>query len=99
MEAQRPNEDEQPPPIAATVEHGPCEEPSVSKEATGNEEPLAEFLLEEPPTWASMAGRLQQGGGQLRPSKMQGFGCPAVSKAPSNVFLASSGSASSTAPP
>lgn len=99
MEAQRPNEDEQPPPVTTTVEQRPCEEPSPSEEGTGGGEPLADFLLEEPPTWASMAGRLQQGGGQLRPSKMQGFGCPAVSKAPPSALTAPSASASSTSPP
>lgn len=33
---------------------------------------------EEPRSWASMAGKLRQGAGQLGPSKVQGFAVPAV---------------------
>lgn len=38
------------------------------------DEVFARFADDEPRTWASMAGRLKQGGGQLGQSKVQGYG-------------------------
>jgi len=79
------------PAMAAGNEQDLWERPSSRDEAVGGGissepldsfEPLTSGVAEVPRTWASMAGRLQQeGGGQLRASKVQGFACPAAPKA------------------
>mmetsp|Transcript_17739 Transcript_17739/g.28865 ORF Transcript_17739/g.28865 Transcript_17739/m.28865 type:complete len:661 (+) Transcript_17739:70-2052(+) len=51
--------------------------------------------VEEPRSWASMAGRLKEGGGQLVQSKVQGFGAPAGLAVASSPKAVSSGSTTS----
>eukprot|EP00747_Dinoflagellata_sp_TGD_P097304 gnl/TRDRNA2_/TRDRNA2_167096_c1_seq1.p1 gnl/TRDRNA2_/TRDRNA2_167096_c1~~gnl/TRDRNA2_/TRDRNA2_167096_c1_seq1.p1 ORF type:complete len:614 (+),score=113.14 gnl/TRDRNA2_/TRDRNA2_167096_c1_seq1:69-1910(+) len=49
-------------------------------EATDDAAYAAFIQGSEPRTWASMAGGLGQGGGQLAPAKLQGFAYPAASQ-------------------
>jgi len=60
------------------------------------DEVLAGFLEDEPPTWASMAGRLQLGSGRLVPSKVQGYACPASSRPVGSNTQQATGTTAST---
>lgn len=66
--------------------------PGENSHATSEECPT----VEEPRSWASMAGRLKEGGGQLVQSKVQGYGAPAGLAASSSPKAVSSGSTSAS---
>jgi len=69
-------------PTQQQVEAGPTQQqgdPASQAASAQPDEPSLEEMMawqdakEKPTSWASMAGRLQQGGGSLRPSKVQGY--------------------------
>lgn len=82
-------EEQSDPPAGTVGERGPLGEapPPEDEEDDPDSSALLERLaMEQPRSWASMARGLSQGGGQLGPSKVQGYAYPAAYEAPGGSY-------------